>query len=162
MNKSDFSKELVLGLGTNLGNKFDNLFLAKKKLSVFFELLEVSPIFQSAPIGPQDQGDFLNQVLSFKLPSLAPIEVLEIIISIEKEMGRVRKEKWGPRIIDIDILFWDKEIVDLPDLKVPHPHWCQRSFVVKPLQHLHFYKKIKSCYNIPDTFEVEAHIVDSN
>ena len=96
-----------LGLGTNLGNKEKNLKLAIKKLSAILKILKRSNIYESKPMGPQNQPDFLNQVICLQT-SLLPADLLKKTISIEQLLGRVRGEqKWQARTMDIDILFYN-------------------------------------------------------
>jgi len=96
------------------------------------DLLKVSEIYETAPWGVTDQDDFLNQALISSC-SLSPTEVLDNIHLIENKMGRLRTEKWGPRIIDIDLIFYGEEIIENPNLKIPHPQLRNRNFVLKPL-----------------------------
>jgi 2-amino-4-hydroxy-6-hydroxymethyldihydropteridine diphosphokinase len=147
---------LILATGTNLGNKKENLELVKQVLSKDFELIAQSQIFESAAVEYINQPNFYNQVLEFKLPKLSPIEVLSFILETEKNLGRVRDIDKGPRIIDIDIIFWGLENINEPGLTVPHPNWHERSFVVRPLQQLPFFKTLEKCFKIPSAFNVEA------
>lgn len=147
---------LILATGTNLGNKKENLELVKQVLSKDFELIAQSQIFESAAVEYLNQPNFYNQVLEFKLPKLSPIEVLNFILQTEKNLGRVRDIDKGPRIIDIDIIFWGLENINEPGLTVPHPSWHERSFVVRPLQQLPFFKTLEKCFKIPSAFNVEA------
>lgn len=91
-----------------------------------------SKIYQTAPWGMPDQPPFLNQVLQVETPLTAE-ELLKILLHIEELMGRVRNEKFGPRIIDIDLLFFNEECTSLPELVVPHPAMQHRRFVLAPL-----------------------------
>lgn len=147
---------LILATGTNLGNKKENLELVKEVLSKDFELVAQSQIFESAAVEYLNQPNFYNQVLEFKLPKLSPIKVLNLILETEKNLGRVRDIDKGPRIIDIDIIFWGLENIKEPGLTVPHPSWHERSFVVRPLQQLPFFKTLEKCFKIPNAFNVEA------
>lgn len=143
---------LIIATGTNLNNKLENLHQAKALLSEKFEFIAESSIYTSAAIEYLNQPDFYNQVLEFKTPELTPPTILTIILEIEKLMGRVRVIDKGPRIIDIDIIFFGLLEISLPDLKIPHPAWSQRSFVVKPLQQLPFYQTLKKHFIIPTEF----------
>jgi 2-amino-4-hydroxy-6-hydroxymethyldihydropteridine diphosphokinase len=78
------------------------------------------------------------------------------LLEIENQLGRVRKEKWGPRIIDIDIIFWGLHKIETKILTVPHPFWSQRSFVVEPLKELPFFQTLKKSFKIPNDFENNA------
>jgi len=91
-----------------------------------------SHVYETAAWGKTDQDDFLNVAL-ISLTNLSPSEVLKQIHIIESKMGRLRQEKWGPRIIDIDIIFYDEKIIKKPDLIIPHPHISNRNFVLTPL-----------------------------
>lgn len=130
------TQKAVLLLGTNIGNRKQNLeeaaMLVDRQVS---KLVERSSVYQTAAWGVEDQEDFLNQVITFNT-ELESEKLLEHILSIEKMMGRERKEKWGPRLIDIDILFIGTEIIDTPALKVPHPELQNRRFTLEPLNEL--------------------------
>jgi 2-amino-4-hydroxy-6-hydroxymethyldihydropteridine diphosphokinase len=91
-----------------------------------------SRLYRSSPMGPQDQPDFVNAAVGV-LTSLAPRELLEALLSIEKAMGRDRRERWGPRIIDLDLIWMVGDPVDEPGLKLPHPGVSERNFVLYPL-----------------------------
>ncbi|MFT3981390.1 MAG: 2-amino-4-hydroxy-6-hydroxymethyldihydropteridine diphosphokinase [Ferruginibacter sp.] len=94
-----------------------------------------SSLYQTAAWGKTNQPDFLNQVIIVE-SNLDAVSSLQQILAIEQEMGRIRTEKNAPRIIDIDILFFNKDIIDLPELSVPHPAIAQRRFVLTPLNEL--------------------------
>jgi 2-amino-4-hydroxy-6-hydroxymethyldihydropteridine diphosphokinase len=119
--------------GGNLGNRKDNL---QEATSLIIEqcgaLTRCSSVYETAAWGITDQPSFLNQVVEIST-SLNARQLLRKILKIEKEMGRVRKEKLGPRIIDIDILLFENEIHDLRFLKIPHPEIQNRRFVLTPL-----------------------------
>ena len=123
-------------IGGNLGNRKQNLLTA---ISLVNEqcgpLTKSSSIYETEAWGKTDQPSFLNQALEIST-SLNARQLMRMILKIEKEMGRVRKEKLGPRIIDIDILLFDNEIHDLRFLKVPHPEMRNRRFVLVPLAEL--------------------------
>jgi len=94
-------------------------------------VISKSSAFTTAPWGKTDQPDFLN--MSVKLTTeLTVVQLMQNILSIEKLMGREREEKWGPRLIDIDIILFGDEIVNLPDVTVPHPYMHERRFVLEP------------------------------
>jgi 2-amino-4-hydroxy-6-hydroxymethyldihydropteridine diphosphokinase len=123
-------------LGSNIGNSEQQLTQAithiKKEVG---KIIHASSIYQTAAWGKTDQPDFLNQVIIVGT-SLTAEEILSIILAIEEKMGRVRAEKNAPRIIDIDILFFNKEIIHTKNLKVPHPEIQNRRFVLIPLSEL--------------------------
>jgi 2-amino-4-hydroxy-6-hydroxymethyldihydropteridine diphosphokinase len=99
------------------------------------EILRRSALYETAPWGQVPQPSFLNQVL-LVLTALEPAFLMQEILSIEQRMGRIRGEKYGPRTIDIDILFYDFAHIDQPDLKIPHPAIPQRRFVLVPMDEL--------------------------
>jgi len=123
---------VFLSLGSNLGDRQENIETAVKALEELGEILKKSSVHETKPWGKTDQPDFLNIALKMKT-ALRPLEFLRKIQAIESELGRIRGEKWGPRTIDIDILLWNDEVIDLPELKVPHPHMTEREFVMRPL-----------------------------
>ena len=127
---------VYLQLGSNLGDRLSVLHAAVDKISTQVgDLLLLSQIYQSSPWGVEGQGDFLNQVILIESRYSAKL-ILEIILNIEKELGRVRIEKWGERVIDIDILFYNDEIIEASDLCVPHKYISKRKFVLLPLNEI--------------------------
>ena len=120
-------------IGGNLGNRKENL---SKAVSLINEqcgsLTRSSSIYETEAWGNTDQPSFLNQALEIST-SLTARQLMRKVLKIEEEMGRVRKEKLGPRIIDIDILLFENEIHDLRFLKIPHPEMQNRRFVLIPL-----------------------------
>lgn len=125
---------VYLSLGSNIGNKRKNLLEAIRKIGELenTEVVKSSTILETEPFGYLEQDNFLNACLEVKTLMTAQ-EFLKEILQIELDMGRVREIKWGPRIIDIDILFYDKEIIEEDNLAVPHPWICEREFVLDPL-----------------------------
>jgi 2-amino-4-hydroxy-6-hydroxymethyldihydropteridine diphosphokinase len=126
-------KTVYLLLGSNLGNRkeiLDNAIqLLTKKIGV---IVSQSKDYETKPWGVIDQPDFLNLAIAIHT-NLKPLEILEQTQNIENQLGRVRKEKWGARLIDIDIMFYGNEIIDEPNLKVPHPLMQERDFALIPL-----------------------------
>lgn len=126
-------RNYYLSLGTNLGDKAGNLAFARKELQAKgIEIEKASQEYVTSAWGLEDQPDFLNQCLqvtSYQEPGT----VLRLIQAVEAAAGRVRREKWGPRTLDIDILLVDQEIIHQEDLIVPHPYLSQRAFVLEPL-----------------------------
>ena len=118
---------VYLSLGSNIGNKRKNLLEAIRKIGELenTEVVKSSTILETEPFGYLEQDNFLNTCLEVKTLMTAQ-EFLKEILQIELDMGRVREIKWGPRIIDIDILFYDKEIIEEDNLAVPHPWICER------------------------------------
>lgn len=96
------------------------------------ELSRISPLYLTDPWGNKEQQAFINQACQCKT-TLKPLEILAAIHIIENKMGRVKKEHWGPRIIDIDILFYGDKIINEVALKIPHPQLTNRMFVMQPL-----------------------------
>ena len=117
-----------------MGDKKQNILTAVEKIKELknTSVTKISTIIETEPFGVMEQDDFLNVCLEVKT-LLYPHELLEKLLGIEEEMGRKRIKKWGPRIIDIDILLFDKEVIEEDDLAVPHPWMCDRSFVLDPL-----------------------------
>lgn len=130
------TQNIFLLLGSNVGDRHAHLNAARKLIDqkagpVLFRSAE----YETAPWGKTDQATFLNQALQIET-DLSPIDLLQMLKAIEKEVGRRETEKWGPRIIDIDILFYGDQIVDHPDLQVPHPFLPDRRFALRPLAEL--------------------------
>lgn len=123
-----------LSLGSNQGDRLDNLKQALKALSQTegLRLKKVSSVYQTEPVGVDKQNDFLNAVIEIET-DLEPLQLLECLQLIENSLGRKRTVKWGPRIIDIDILYYGEWTFDHPRLKIPHPHIGYRRFVLVPL-----------------------------
>lgn len=127
---------VFLSLGSNQGNKNENLSNAISliaKLSI--EVVRTSSLYKTKAWGKTDQDDFLNQVIEIKTCYDAKL-LLTHLLSIEEALGRVRDEKWGPRIIDIDILFYDNAIIHEYNLIVPHPAIAERRFILTPLHEI--------------------------
>lgn len=122
--------------GGNLGDRLANLHNALKLIDELAgTVVQKSSIYETAAWGVHDQPLFLNQALLCTTP-LPAGQILQTILLIEEQLGRKRIEKMGPRIIDIDILFYNDEIIDLPELKVPHPEIANRKFVLEPLNEI--------------------------
>lgn len=123
----------ILHLGTNIGAKTNNLQLAEMMISSRIgNISKSSQLYKTAAWGKEDQDDFLNKAI-ISQTDLTPDEVLSEIHIIEAKLGRQRIEKWGPRIIDIDIIFYGEKIIKKPNLIIPHPHLTNRNFVLIPL-----------------------------
>ncbi|WKZ58472.1 MAG: 2-amino-4-hydroxy-6-hydroxymethyldihydropteridine diphosphokinase [Cyclobacteriaceae bacterium] len=124
---------VFLLLGSNLGDKIGQLTEARQQISrLIGPIVTASSIYKTAAWGEENQDDFLNQVVWVDTES-QPYEVLNITQHIEKQAGRIRKERWGARTLDIDILLWDDKVVANPDLKIPHPGIPDRKFTLVPL-----------------------------
>lgn len=127
---------VFLSTGTNQGNRLHQLDVARQLIGERIgKIVAASRIYQTEAWGMEEQPDFLNQVLKVRT-SLTPDEVLDRIQGIERQMGRIRKEKWGSRLIDIDILFYEDRVLHTEDLIVPHPLIPRRRFVLAPLQEI--------------------------
>lgn len=128
---------VYLSLGSNMGDREKNLTVAIERIKELedTEVTKVSKIIETEPFGYLEQDNFMNGCLEVKTLMTAQ-EFLEKILGIEKELGRVREKKWGPRIIDIDILFYDKEIIEEDNLALPHPWISEREFVLEPLSEI--------------------------
>jgi 2-amino-4-hydroxy-6-hydroxymethyldihydropteridine diphosphokinase len=123
-----------VGIGSNLGNRESNLGTAIELLSAEegIEVVAVSEIRETEPVGPVEQGAFLNGALRLQT-SLGPRELLERLLAVENRLGRERTERWGPRTIDLDLLLFGNEAIDEPGLTVPHPRLHERRFALEPL-----------------------------
>jgi 2-amino-4-hydroxy-6-hydroxymethyldihydropteridine diphosphokinase len=124
---------IYIALGSNLGNREDNLNEALRRLrQKGIQVVAVSDYITTKPYGVTDQPDFLNAVAEVKTEK-PPAELLSILLQTEQEMGRKRMRRWGERNIDLDMLLYDDQIIALPDLKLPHPDMENRDFVLGPL-----------------------------
>ncbi len=131
--------QVILALGSNEGNPKENLDRAIKALAAVGTVGEVAPYILSKPEGYSQQADFVNTVLVLQT-TLAPMPLLRALKQLEKNLGRVPTFPNGPRVIDIDILFYDDKILfeDTPEytLFIPHPRLQEREFVLKPLSYI--------------------------
>lgn len=127
---------LYLGLGSNLGERKTLLDSAIRSIEhKIGQIQKISPFYETEPWGVENQTPYLNVVVEV-LTTLWPLAILHLVQEIEKEGGRERKERWGSRTIDIDILFFNQEIFTFSDLQVPHPRILDRNFVLYPLADL--------------------------
>jgi 2-amino-4-hydroxy-6-hydroxymethyldihydropteridine diphosphokinase len=126
-----------VGIGSNLGDREAHLSRAIELLSAedAIEVSGVSQIRETEPVGPVEQGPFLNAAVQVET-ELAPRELLDRLLDIERRMGRVRRERFGPRTIDLDLLLYGDEVVEEPGLTVPHPRLKERRFALEPLSDL--------------------------
>jgi 2-amino-4-hydroxy-6-hydroxymethyldihydropteridine diphosphokinase len=146
-----------IATGTNLGERSLNLGLAKNILQTHFELIAESRVFESPAVDYLNQPDFYNQVLEFKKPNqITPIEVMLLLLEIEKQMGRNRLIPKGPRLIDLDLLFWGNQKINDKDLTLPHPRLFERSFVVLPLSELPGFNELKNEFEFKFIFNNHA------
>lgn len=126
-----------LGLGSNLDEPAQQVRQAIAQLAALpaCRLIAASGLYASAPIGPQDQPDFINAVVAIET-ELAPLALLDVAQALEQQAGRKRLRHWGERTLDVDVLLYGEGRIDLPRLKVPHPEMTQRAFVLRPLAEL--------------------------
>lgn len=124
-------------LGSNLGDRLKNLSIAVELISkTVGEIKQKSGCYETAPWGKTDQPAFINQAVALAT-DLQPIALLDRLLAIELQMGRQRKEKWGERVIDIDIIFFDDEVIIHNNrLTLPHPQLQYRRFVLEPLNEI--------------------------
>jgi 2-amino-4-hydroxy-6-hydroxymethyldihydropteridine diphosphokinase len=122
--------------GGNEGDKILHMQRARANIELICgRILQISSLYQTAPWGETDQADFLNQVLLIET-AMSPESLLKAILSIEENLGRKRSVKNAPRTIDIDILFYDRLILEVPGLCIPHPRISERRFVLEPLDEI--------------------------
>jgi 2-amino-4-hydroxy-6-hydroxymethyldihydropteridine diphosphokinase len=123
-------RRAFLGLGANLGDRREQL---RRAVDALPDVAAVSPVYETEPLGgPAGQPPYLNLVVELST-DLTPRQLLELAQRLEAEAGRVRTERFGPRTLDVDVLLVGEEVVDDPDLIVPHPRLQERRFVVRPL-----------------------------
>ena len=123
---------VAIALGSNLGEPVENVRKAIGRLRDVGVISAVSRLYRSEPWGEQNQPQFINAVALVDT-QLGPRALMDALKKIERDMGRTLTYKWGPRIIDLDIVYYDEISISEPDLKIPHPHFKQRSFVLVPL-----------------------------
>jgi 2-amino-4-hydroxy-6-hydroxymethyldihydropteridine diphosphokinase len=121
-----------VGLGANLGDREETIRAAVAELP---DVVAVSPLRETDPVGVTDQPQFLNGVAALET-ELAPRELLDVLLAVERRLGRERRERWGPRTIDLDLLLYGDEVIDEDGLKIPHPRLHERRFVLEPLADL--------------------------
>ena len=127
-------QSIVIALGSNLGKRERNL---EKAVELILEgnlitLNAKSAIYETAPVGGPEQGPYLNACIKVET-NLSPTILMLRLLAIEDRMGRIRKEYWGPRTIDLDMLLYDQIIMNTPLLQLPHPRLAERDFVLIPL-----------------------------
>ncbi len=125
---------ICLGLGSNLGDREGNIAAAVARLAAWpgVSVEKVSSLYETAPVGYTDQPDFLNAVIAV-VTTLGPRELLTACLAVERGLGRERSVRWGPRTVDIDVLFYDDVVLDSDELTLPHPRFHERCFVLVPL-----------------------------
>ncbi len=128
--------KVYLGLGSNLGPRYRNLSAARRRLrQKGFRILRQSRVIETEPWGVTEQPRFLNQVLEGDWQG-TPHQLLRIAKQVEREGGRKPTKRWGPRVIDVDILLFGDERISLRDLVIPHPRMTERAFVLESLDEL--------------------------
>lgn len=125
---------VFIGLGSNMGDKTANMEKAVLELGKVpgNKVLAVSSFYKTEPVGGIEQNWFVNAVAKLET-TLSPRELLNTLLDIEKSLGRIRGVKWGPRVIDLDILLYDNLVMDEEGLSIPHPYLHERGFVLVPL-----------------------------
>ncbi|MCB0691262.1 MAG: 2-amino-4-hydroxy-6-hydroxymethyldihydropteridine diphosphokinase [Saprospiraceae bacterium] len=158
---------VYLSLGTNVGDKITNLKNAVLEISKLGTIEAISSKYESAAWDGSVQEVFYNQVVAIST-SINPNQLLEDIKNIEKRLGRKETYRWGPRVIDIDILFYNGEIIDEPGLTIPHPLLHQRNFVLIPMMeiasewmHPKLHKNIEELYEL-STDSNDVYLLDED
>lgn len=124
---------VYIGIGSNLGDREENCRNAIKLLiESGIKVLQMSSKIETEPWGVTDQPRFINMAIVAETDH-PPLELLRLLKNIESDAGRRHTIRWGPRVIDLDILLYDDEIIKTPELEIPHPRMCDREFVLKPL-----------------------------
>ncbi|MBM3412281.1 MAG: 2-amino-4-hydroxy-6-hydroxymethyldihydropteridine diphosphokinase [Bacteroidetes bacterium] len=122
--------------GSNLGDRIENLNKAAQLINEKAgKLMACSKFYQTSPWGPLEQPDYINQALLIETP-LSPSSLMERLLSLEEKIGRIRTLKYGPRVIDIDILYYGSEVINTPLVQVPHPAVQNRRFALIPLEEI--------------------------
>jgi len=126
--------EAFIGLGSNLDHPVQQLSDARRAIAGWAGINEIafSPLYSSKPVGPQDQPDYVNAVMKIGT-DLPALDLLAALQQIENTHGRVRNQRWGARTLDLDVLLYDQQIIQLPQLIVPHPEIPNRAFVLYPM-----------------------------
>jgi 2-amino-4-hydroxy-6-hydroxymethyldihydropteridine diphosphokinase len=126
-------ERVFIALGSNLGDRAGWLRQAKEKLleSPTVQWVGESSIYETAAVGKTDQPPFLNQVIEVRT-ALTPEDLLAYLLQVEQKLGRVRRERWGPRIIDLDLLAFGNDVLQSKQLVLPHPELHRRRFVLQP------------------------------
>jgi 2-amino-4-hydroxy-6-hydroxymethyldihydropteridine diphosphokinase len=127
--------QVYLGLGSNLGDRSANLYTGIQLLGEALTDIAISSVYQTEPVGVRDQPAFLNLVLCGRT-TLSPHPLLDFVKQVERRVGRTPTFRWGPRVLDVDILLYDDEVVADPDLIIPHRELKHRAFVLVPLHEL--------------------------
>ena len=157
---------VFIALGSNLGDRLANLQAAIQSLPPAVRPLEQSPVYETAPWGYTDQPDFLNQVVK-ATTDLSPEQLLTYLKSLEAKLGRSATFRYGPRLIDLDILLYDNLVLETPRLSIPHPRLAERAFVLFPLadlapdvQHPVTGKTVRQMRDALEAPDIRLHISD--
>lgn len=123
----------LIALGANLGEPVEALRFARRELAKVGQIRAASRLYRTAPVGgPPNQPPYVNAALALRT-TLTPHALLSVLLEVERSAGRVRRERWGPRVLDLDLLAVDDLRLDTPDLTLPHPRLLERAFVLAPL-----------------------------
>ena len=125
----------VVGLGSNEGDRLAALTGAALRLSRAVRVEAASTVYETTPVGGPPQGDYLNAAVLVEA-AMTPLELVDVLLAIEASMGRVRRERWGPRVIDLDLLWAPGVVMDDPRCTLPHPRLAERAFALVPLLEL--------------------------
>ncbi|MDR1084305.1 MAG: 2-amino-4-hydroxy-6-hydroxymethyldihydropteridine diphosphokinase [Deltaproteobacteria bacterium] len=128
----------AVAFGANLEDPPEQLRKAREFLASIpgFEQTKASGIYLTEPVGgPSGQNWYHNQAVLYQT-TLGPLDLLAFLMDVEKRLGRIREVRWGPRVIDLDLLFLDQEIMEVPELSLPHPRLAERAFVLEPLNEI--------------------------
>lgn len=123
---------VFISLGSNIGDRIGYCRKAIESMREFSEIVEVSSLYETEPVGKEDQPNFINCAVQIRT-ELSPHQLLTKLNMIEETLGRVRDEKWGPRTIDLDIIFYNELVINDSDLTIPHPRAHLRRFVLDPI-----------------------------
>jgi len=126
---------IYLALGSNVGDSAANIQQAIELMRSKITDISEAPIYSSKAVGYTDQPDFLNTAVRGQT-ELQPLELLKFVKNIEQQVGRIQRFRWGPREIDIDIIFYGDQVIEMPSLTIPHPRFAERDFVLRPISDL--------------------------
>ncbi len=148
-----------IGLGSNLGNRLNNLEQAVREIKKKHQVLKVSPVYETSAFLPPNapvewDHPFLNAVAQIQCDETGPEELLYYLKTVEEDMGRKKGPRWSPRIIDLDILLFGEEIIDTPKLQIPHPELKKRSFVLAPLKEINPLVKVPGAETALELFRL--------
>lgn len=133
LNETEASPSAVfIGIGANIGSVRENFARAVRSIEKCARVVAVSSLYESEPVGLKDQPKFTNAVIKIET-ELSPLELLDCLQAIEKEIGRKKTVRWGPRVIDLDIIFYGDLVMATDSLVIPHPRGHERRFVMEPL-----------------------------